>query len=96
MRLAIMNTTMQLNGFFGSTSAFAQRSTPVRPRTRFAARAEKAASAGTWLPGVDSPSWLEEADLPANRGERTHAYKSFAALKKYSIRNHLEIQPIRD
>ena len=60
---------MQLkSGFFGSSSVFVQRSTPVRPRTRFAARAEKAASAGTWLPGVDSPSWLEEADLPANRG----------------------------
>jgi len=60
---------MQLKGsFFGSRTALAQRSTPVRARISCVARAEKAASAGTWLPGVDSPAWLEEADLPGNRG----------------------------
>lgn len=64
-----MNAQMQLKGgFFGNRAAFAQRSAPVRSRAYCVTRAEKAASAGTWLPGVDSPSWLEEADLPANRG----------------------------
>lgn len=52
----------------GSRTALAQRSTPVRARISCVVRAEKAATAGTWLPGVDSPAWLEEADLPGNRG----------------------------
>lgn len=64
-----MNAQMQLkSSFFGNRAAFAPRSTLVRPTSRFAVRAEKASAAGTWLPGVDSPPWLEEADLPANRG----------------------------
>lgn len=64
-----MVTQMQLkSSFFGNRTAFVPRSTPVRPTARLAARAEKAATAGKWLPGVDSPPWLEEADLPANRG----------------------------
>jgi len=68
-----MVAQMQLKGsFFGSRTALAQRSTPVRARISCVARAEKAASAGTWLPGVDSPAWLEEADLPGNRGRLLH------------------------
>lgn len=64
-----MAAQMQLKGsFFGNRTALAQRNTPVRARISCVARAEKAASAGVWLPGVDSPSWLEEADLPGNRG----------------------------
>lgn len=72
-----MVAQMQLQSqFFGSSSAFANRSTPVRPRARCIVRAEKASSAGTWLPGVESPSWLEEADLPANRGSSPFGLRS--------------------
>jgi hypothetical protein len=68
-RIVAMAAQMQLKGsFYGSRTALAPRSTPVRARISCVARAEKAASAGVWLPGVDSPSWLEEADLPGNRG----------------------------
>ena len=60
---------MQLKGsFLGNTAGLVPRSTPVRSNLKFSARAEKAASAGTWLPGIDAPKWLEDADLPANRG----------------------------
>ena len=60
---------MQLKGsFLGTRTGLVARSTPVRARLSFAVRAEKAATAGRWLPGVDSPKWLEDADLPANRG----------------------------
>ena len=62
--------SMQLKGsFLGSRTALTPRSTPVRGRISCVVRAEKAAAAGTWLPGVESPSWLEEADLPGNRGK---------------------------
>ena len=59
---------MQMNAtFLGRSAVFAPRQS-VRPRTSAVPRAEKASTAGTWLPGVDSPSWLEEAALPGNRG----------------------------
>ena len=60
---------MQMSGtFLGRSAVFAPRQS-IRPRISAApTRAEKATTAGTWLPGVDSPSWLEEAALPGNRG----------------------------
>lgn len=67
---------MQLSGaFFGSVAAFQPRNSKARSQIPRGVRAEKAASAGTWLPGVESPRWLEEADLPANRGAPHYFWK---------------------
>lgn len=64
-----MAAAMQLTGsFLGNRAAFAQRRSTTRGRISRVVRAEKASSAGTWLPGIDPPTWLEDADLPANRG----------------------------
>ena len=55
----------QSKAFLGNCSAF-----QVRPAARGRARqaiAPRAERSGVWLPGVESPAWLD-GSLPADRG----------------------------